>query len=562
MRTATPGGASSGGSSGGGGATAGVGAGGAGGGGGGGGGVVVLDVGFPTRNRFDAVTTTDYNRRYHPQHHRSPPAIVIDNGGTYQCKAGFSVDSYPRLMFTPCVEGNSVVINWDEDSHNVTNPCSPFRNGLLVDPVCQEVILDYVFSGLGIDTASIEHPVVVSEVPCNTPAARSLMSELLFEVYGVPSVAYGVDALFSFIQNKIPARNALVISSGQYTTHVLPIVDGIWIPNLSKRLSVGGFHGTRLLQQFLCVKYPTLSHVMTNARAQHIKEHHMYTAPQFYLSELMSFADPDTALTKSVFLRIPKTEEEKVEELKKKRKDEKQLRALEQARKKQSEREAYLQRLREVSQLKPVDHASYERKLDKLNMTEEELRKAIHNVSTAVSRARKTFAKHKNFENPPPQKSSRTHGSESDDLEQDGSSADDDETEQQIVIAVERIRIPEIVFQPGLVGVNQMGLAEAIESVVRLWPACAQNVFITGGNTKFPCFDERLSSEIRRILPMDTPFNIYSARDAIVDAWRGGALLASDVSLHSTAAISRQQYQEEGPGCLRDSCVNTNYYED
>ena len=58
------------------------------------------------------------------------------------------------------------------------------------------------------------------------------MAELLFEVYNVPSVAFGVDALFSFDHNSHVADTAvnggdgLVISSGTSTTHVIPVIGG------------------------------------------------------------------------------------------------------------------------------------------------------------------------------------------------------------------------------------------------------------------------------------------------------------------------------------------------
>lgn len=56
------------------------------------------------------------------------------------------------------------------------------------------------------------------------------MSELLFECYGIPSVAYGVDALFSAHHNfGCEGRelvDGLIISSGHQTTHILPVLDG------------------------------------------------------------------------------------------------------------------------------------------------------------------------------------------------------------------------------------------------------------------------------------------------------------------------------------------------
>ena len=54
----------------------------------------------------------------------------------------------------------------------------------------------------------------------------SVMNELLFECYGVPSVCAGVDALFSLFHQKDEegARTALVISIGFHTVHVLPYI--------------------------------------------------------------------------------------------------------------------------------------------------------------------------------------------------------------------------------------------------------------------------------------------------------------------------------------------------
>ena len=57
------------------------------------------------------------------------------------------------------------------------------------------------------------------------------MTELLFEGFGVPSVAYSIDALFSAHHHwshmpGIPLRDALVVSSGHQTTHLIPLLDG------------------------------------------------------------------------------------------------------------------------------------------------------------------------------------------------------------------------------------------------------------------------------------------------------------------------------------------------
>jgi actin-related protein 5 len=66
------------------------------------------------------------------------------------------------------------------------------------------------------------------------------MSELLFECYQVPSVCYGVDSLFSYYGNRIHQsefglNDALIISSGFNTTHIIPILANSIIANKAKR---------------------------------------------------------------------------------------------------------------------------------------------------------------------------------------------------------------------------------------------------------------------------------------------------------------------------------------
>lgn len=62
------------------------------------------------------------------------------------------------------------------------------------------------------------------------------MSELLFEGYNVPSVAYGVDSLFSFHANAAtPTSDGLVISSSTSSTHVIPVLGGRSVMTSAKK---------------------------------------------------------------------------------------------------------------------------------------------------------------------------------------------------------------------------------------------------------------------------------------------------------------------------------------
>jgi actin-related protein 5 len=61
------------------------------------------------------------------------------------------------------------------------------------------------------------------------------MSELLFECYNVPSVAYGIDALFSFYANGGEKDDGIIISSGNNMTHIIPTIQGKGILEKTKR---------------------------------------------------------------------------------------------------------------------------------------------------------------------------------------------------------------------------------------------------------------------------------------------------------------------------------------
>ena len=74
---------------------------------------------------------------------------------------------------------------------------------------------------------------MMTETLCNPAYSRSLMNELLFETYQIPSVCYGIDALFSAYQNSI--TDGLAVSSGKNSTTIVPILEGRGLVDFSKR---------------------------------------------------------------------------------------------------------------------------------------------------------------------------------------------------------------------------------------------------------------------------------------------------------------------------------------
>jgi len=96
------------------------------------------------------------------------------------------------------------------------------------------------------------------------------MSELLFECYSVPRVAYGIDALFSYNYNVKPQceYDALILSCGYQATHVLPILGGRLRAPACQRINVGGAAVDGFMQRVLQLKYPQHFSSLSLSRAE------------------------------------------------------------------------------------------------------------------------------------------------------------------------------------------------------------------------------------------------------------------------------------------------------
>ena len=68
---------------------------------------------------------------------------------------------------------------------------------------------------------------------------RAQVAEMLFECYGVRSLAFGVDGLWALSSRDASPQNALVITIGHSATHILPIIENRVQWQKSMRLSIG-----------------------------------------------------------------------------------------------------------------------------------------------------------------------------------------------------------------------------------------------------------------------------------------------------------------------------------
>ncbi|XVE69212.1 hypothetical protein DITRI_Ditri09bG0133600 [Diplodiscus trichospermus] len=236
---------------------------------------------------------SDYNR------FPSSTPIVIDNGASY-FRIGWAGENEPRVIFRNIVQrprhkstGETVTIVGDHDAALLryfdctrSGPRSAFDNNVVYQFEIMEYILDFAFDRLGANGSRIDHPILITECVCNPVHSRSKMAELLFETYGVPSVAFGVDAAFSYKYNQqhgICEKDGLAICPGFTTTHVIPFVDGEPAYKGCCRTNIGGYHVTDNLKQLLSLKYPHHMARFTWEKVEDLKMEHCYIAPDYAL---------------------------------------------------------------------------------------------------------------------------------------------------------------------------------------------------------------------------------------------------------------------------------------
>ncbi|KAK6627362.1 hypothetical protein RUM44_009839 [Polyplax serrata] len=114
----------------------------------------------------------------------------------------------------------------------------------------------------------------------------------------------------------------------------------------------------------------------------------------------------------------------------------------------------------------------------------------------------------------------------------------------------ERFSVPETLFHPTDIGINQMGIPETIiHSILscppETHPHLFSNIVVTGGSTLFPGFRDRVEKEIRALAPDHFDVRVTMPEDPIQYAWKGGALLANSESF-SEMTVSRKDYEEKG----------------
>lgn len=103
---------------------------------------------------------------------------------------------------------------------------------------------------------------------------------------------------------------------------------------------------------------------------------------------------------------------------------------------------------------------------------------------------------------------------------------------QVIVLGSERFRCPEVLFQPGMIGVEGPGIHETtFNSVMKcdvdIRKDLYGNVVLSGGTTMFPGIADRMSREITALAPASMKIKVVAPPERKYSVWIGGSILSS-----------------------------------
>lgn len=125
---------------------------------------------------------------------------------------------------------------------------------------------------------------------------------------------------------------------------------------------------------------------------------------------------------------------------------------------------------------------------------------------------------------------------------------------QVVTISNERHRASEVLFQPSLIGSEELPIHDVLMTSIRqsdmdLRSTLFSNIVLSGGSTLLPGLGDRLLYEVRQRAPERTRIRISAPPERRDSAWVGGSILAS-LATFKNMWVGRNEYEEYGSSIL------------
>jgi actin-related protein 6 len=123
--------------------------------------------------------------------------------------------------------------------------------------------------------------------------------------------------------------------------------------------------------------------------------------------------------------------------------------------------------------------------------------------------------------------------------------------EDVLPLGNERFAVPELLFNPTDIGIQESGVSGAVMEALGVLPEALRvgllaNVVVVGGNALIEGFMGRLESELRSLVPADYVLSIARGEDSIRHSWLGAARFASQAEVLQEVLVTKAEYDERG----------------
>jgi actin-related protein 6 len=123
--------------------------------------------------------------------------------------------------------------------------------------------------------------------------------------------------------------------------------------------------------------------------------------------------------------------------------------------------------------------------------------------------------------------------------------------EDLLPLGNERFAVPELLFNPSDIGIQEAGIPGAVMESLNGLPEAPKvgllaNVVVVGGNSLISGFLNRLETELRALVPAEYLLNIRRAEDPVKHTWLGAAQFASQPELLKEVLVTKAEYDERG----------------
>ncbi|XP_070580867.1 actin-1-like [Ptychodera flava] len=126
-----------------------------------------------------------------------------------------------------------------------------------------------------------------------------------------------------------------------------------------------------------------------------------------------------------------------------------------------------------------------------------------------------------------------------------------------VSIGSERFQVPEALFQPSLIGVNDGGIHRKIYNCLMKCDIDMRsdfycNLYLSGGSSMYPGIVERLQQEMSNLIS-GRRARVIGAPEREYSVWIGGSIMAS-LSTFQKMWVTKQEYEEYGPTIINRKC--------